>query len=253
MDFDDYLRSTTSDLNYKETVGLAIYYLKEEENVEVIHAKDAQRVIKHSESTVPTKSVPAYPSRLAEDNLLKKVNSGYSLTNKGRNYFESRIDLPKVEDIREGLFLDVNSPDDNFFSPLVEDINKCYQAGVDEGATVLTRKLLENLLVEIMRTHMGVGDSLELYYIEDERRFKPFSTIVDNFEENIEEFQPFSPKLDSEFIDTLTEFREQANAAAHSLEIDISESEMNKLSKDGTELVKVLFKVREEVRYTSQD
>ncbi|MCO8254530.1 hypothetical protein NKF26_12025 [Haladaptatus sp. AB618] len=253
MDFDTYLENTVEKLTGKETAGLAAYYLLKEEDYDSIETSDITETVKYSGADIPSKNVSAYPSQLARDGYLKKVDSKYRGTHEGKDHFLQMVDLPEVNEQRDGVFLNVNPPDDDFFSPLVHDINRSYRAGVDEGTNILTRKLLENLLVEIMRTHFGVGDSLDLYYNTDERKFKSFSTIIDNFEAEIAKFKPYSTELDDEFVTKLNHFRENANASAHSIDVNLSEEEMQQLSEDGTELVTLLFKIREQVRLASKN
>lgn len=141
-------------------------------------------------------------------------------------------------------FLDIDNVPGTFYPELVEDINQCYSIGVNDATLVLTRKLLENLLIDILRKEYG-KQRINLFYLPDNRRFKNFSTLIDNFEERLDNFQHLSGGLDSDFIDELNAFREDANAEAHSIETNITESEMQEYREQARHVSQVLFQVRD--------
>ena len=51
---------------------------------------------------------------------------------------------------RSEQFLDIANVPGTFYPDLVEDINQCYSIGVNDATLILTRKLLENLLIDIL-------------------------------------------------------------------------------------------------------
>ncbi|MFC6771821.1 hypothetical protein [Halorubrum pallidum] len=145
---------------------------------------------------------------------------------------------------RSEQFLDINNVPGTFYPDLVEDINQCYSIGVHDATLVLTRKLLENLLIDILRKQYGKQE-IELYYLPENHRFQNFSTLINNFEDNLADFQHLSGGLDGDFIDELDSFRQNANAEAHSIETNITESEMEEYQKQVRHASQILFKVRE--------
>lgn len=114
---------------------------------------------------------------------------------------------------------------------------------VYDATLVLTRKLLENLLIDVLRSRYGT-ERLVLYYDTDTRRFKPFYELVTNLEDNLDDFQHFSSELDGDFIDDLNSFRQTANRGAHSLEVDIIDDEIEKYGEKATRAARVLFRLR---------
>lgn len=122
-------------------------------------------------------------------------------------------------------FFNINNVHDTFYPDLVENINRCYSLEVYDATLVLTRKLLENLLIDIFRDQHGKQE-IDLYYLPDDHRFRKFSDLIDNFDKSISDFQHLSGGLDSNFIDELNSFRQDANAEAHSIETKITENDM---------------------------
>ena len=144
---------------------------------------------------------------------------------------------------RSEQFLDINNVPGTFYPDLVEDINQCYSIGVHDATLILTRKLLENLLIDILRKQYGKQE-IELYYLPENRRFQNFSTLINNFEDNLADFQHLSGGLDGGFIDELDSFRQNANAEAHSLETNITEIKMEEYRDQVRHASQILFRVK---------
>lgn len=145
---------------------------------------------------------------------------------------------------RAEQFLDINNIPGTFYPDLIKDINQCYSIGIHDATLVLTRKLLENLLIDVLRRQYGKQE-IELYYLPENRRFQNFSTLINNFEDNLADFQHLSGGLDGDFIDELDSFRQNANAEAHSIETNITESQMEDYQKQVRHASQILFQVRE--------
>ncbi|WP_262176999.1 hypothetical protein [Haloarcula laminariae] len=143
---------------------------------------------------------------------------------------------------RSEQFLDIDNVPGTFYPDLVEDINRCYSIGVNDATLVLTRKLLENLLIDILREQYGKQE-IDLYYLPSNHRFKNFSTLINNFEDNLDDFQHLSGGLDSDFIDELNAFRKDANSGAHSIETNITASEMQDYREQAQHASQVLLRL----------
>ncbi|CCQ35059.1 hypothetical protein HTIA_p2957 (plasmid) [Halorhabdus tiamatea SARL4B] len=145
---------------------------------------------------------------------------------------------------RSERFLDIDNVPGTFYPDLVEDINQCYRIGVNDATLVLTRKLLENLLIDLLRDQYGKQE-IELYYLPENRRFRKFSDLINTFEENLDDFQHRSGGLDSDFINELDAFRQNANAEAHSIETNITEDEMKDYREQARHAVQILFRINQ--------
>ncbi len=145
---------------------------------------------------------------------------------------------------RSERFLDIDNVPGTFYPDLVEDINQCYRIGVNDATLVLTRKLLENLLIDLLRDQYGKQE-IDLYYLPENRRFRKFSDLITTFEDNLDDFEHLSGGLDSDFINELDAFRQNANAEAHSIETNITEDEMKDYREQARHAVQILFRVNQ--------
>lgn len=252
MIFERYLEHTTEELSETMTVGLAMYYLLTEDGHDNVTPAEVRQFLRDQPVAVSQTNIVAYPSQLKRKGLFDSTDGEYILTINGRRHFENLIDLP-TDDVmpRDDNFLDIAEPNSEFYRKLVDDIERSHEHRVYDATLILTRKLFENLLIEIMRGHYGVGNSLDLYYNTDRAQFKSFSIVLENFEDNIDDFRPYSLELaDSEFTDKLDSFRESGNASAHSITVNV-DGEIDGLSEDATEIASLLFRVKKQVAAAS--
>jgi hypothetical protein len=141
-------------------------------------------------------------------------------------------------------FLDLQNVPGTFYPDLINDINRCHRLGIYDASLVLTRKLLENLLIDVLRSQYGT-EKIDLYYDTNRRQFQPFHKLVINLENNLDEFEHLSTELNKEFIDDLNVFRQTANRSAHSLEVDISDEKIETYAEKATRISRILFRVRD--------
>lgn len=142
-----------------------------------------------------------------------------------------------------------NMPNESkdFYDGIVKDINECYRFGIYSASLVLSRKLVENLLIDIFRTKYGVGS--ELYY--DSSRHQPHNlkTLRTNLNDNSEDFRPYA--VDSlekgSLIEDLDEIRKRANAQAHSIDVNIRKEEIDEIKPLINEVVQVLVLLYERI------
>lgn len=153
------------------------------------------------------------------------------------------ITAPQIS-IHSERFLDIDNVPGTFYPDLVDNINRCYSLAIYDASLILTRKLLENLLIDILRDQYGKQE-IDLYYLPENKRFKNFSTLINSFEDNLDDFQHLSGGLDDDFIDELNAFRQDANSGAHSIEINITESKMGEYREQAQHASQVLFRVRQ--------
>ncbi|PWR72548.1 hypothetical protein DK846_06150 [Methanospirillum lacunae] len=129
-----------------------------------------------------------------------------------------------------------------FYEELVENICKTYNCGIYIATEILSRKLIENLVIDVLRKKYGTT-RLDLYYITANRRFQPFSTLVNNFEINISDFHYIIPSLDRDFINKINKFRDSGNSAAHNLEFQGVKDKLDKNNLDLESVVKTLLRL----------
>jgi hypothetical protein len=249
--FDDLLDSATEDLTDPDVVGLAGYYLREVEDDYPFTTKQIREVVGPSLRAIPKESLSAYPSQLKDKNHFQRRDDKWDLTGEGLEYYSDLVEVPTSTDMPrndDDLFISTTPPEDEFYSPLVEDINQSYQHHIYDATMILTRKLFENLLIEVLRLRLGTNDHLDTFFIPDQGRFQPFSQLIENFSEELDEFKPYDPDIDATFVNQLDKFRTRANANAHSIQVDLSKGEIEALSDDANALAKRLFRLREQAK-----
>ena len=140
------------------------------------------------------------------------------------------------------LFLDINNTTDDFYDELIENINQCYRIGVYDGTFVLTRKHLENLVIDLLRKEYPKS-YLKMYYIPEQHRFRNFNDLLKVFEYRLKDYQSYSDGLDNELISDINRFRESANSDAHSIVRNPDKDEIDDLGDDAEHAAKVMFRV----------
>lgn len=251
MDFNELVRQVRPEESI-DLVGLAIFYVDQIQGKRYAKTNELRELITKSRaSNVSAQAFGAYIGHLKDRGLIEKHRIGYWLTHDGIEQYEDLTDEGTVQ--REEKFISIQ-PRDDFYESLVSDINSSYRYGIDDGALVLSRKLLENLVIDLLRTRYGFeDDNIDLFYDRDERQFKPFSALTSNLEENIEDFEYYSERLDGGLVTKLDSLRQQGNAGAHSVEVEPTDSEMENFQTKLNEVADVLFRVRTELRSSEQN
>ena len=154
----------------------------------------------------------------------------------------------KEKKAREEPFveMDLESIGGQFYPNLIRQINSCYQIKANEATRVLYRKLLESLLVDILRGHYGMG-KVELFYDKDEGRTHPFSTLLSNFKSGEDDIGTYSEAVGDDLYQSIEKFKHHGDASAHTIEPDISNESIEEQSEKATKVAKILFEMRENV------
>jgi len=160
----------------------------------------------------------------------------------------------EAEKQREEDFLQIDDSELNghFYPGLVYEINLCYQVKADQATLVLTRKLIENLIVDSLRKAFTM-DEVELFYDTDNRRTLPLSELLDNMKERRKGLNGYSAGIDEELFRKIDELKYRGDASAHSIEEDASNIDMKEKSELATEVAKVLFRLRQETATAHRD
>lgn len=125
----------------------------------------------------------------------------------------------KGEKIPSKAFINTEFADD-FYSDLVIEINRAYSLGLYTSTLVLTRKLFENLLVDLLLARFDIKnkDERSLFYDDEKHMHHSLSVLIPNLRRKNKDFlsQAFQ---EEEFYKFLNEMKEDADAGAHSIEI----------------------------------
>ena len=93
--------------------------------------------------------------------------------------------IPKSIGITEPLI--EQSLAGEFYKDLIQEINLSYSYQLNRSTLVLIRILLQNLLIDLLRTKFGTS-RLELFYNKDRGQFYEFFKLLENLSSNKTEF-----------------------------------------------------------------
>lgn len=159
----------------------------------------------------------------------------------------------KFETLGTSGILIENIFDDNFYANLVLEINRTYSFQLYTGTIMLLRKLIENLIIELLRTKFGMKQ-VDLFYSVDKGRHHDFSKLLGNLQNNLSSFKPYSPAFEKSMIVFLDKFREKSNSATHSIDIqpnwDYIESLKEGLNHHCNLFNSTIIKIRSEPKIT---
>lgn len=245
MCFDRFLEHYDSDAGQKEEVALIFYCQEEHNNQKDTTSKDIKEIIQSSRSSISTSSTSTYLRRLREEDWITPTeNDGYRLTHTGKDEVESLLHEGALDNSRDegDLFIDTTVVDNERYQTLIVDINNTYQHRTYDGTMVLTRKLLEDLIFQILKTHYA-GDDVQMFYDQDNQRHYSFDDLLNNLKEGVPVLRRYSRELDQELVENIRELKDAGNSGAHSVRIDFSDEEVEDWSDSATYLVDVLYDV----------
>jgi hypothetical protein len=147
-------------------------------------------------------------------------------------------------DISPEEYLDIKVLPNDFYIELQEQINRAFAYNVLSAVPILSRKFLENLIIDILRKKYK-GPGIDLYYNPAHRRFHGFEMLLKNLSDKISagDFAGVSSIFDNIFLRRVNEFREQGNSTAHSIETKIERNTIKDNAEELSFLIKVLLKV----------
>lgn len=116
---------------------------------------------------------------------------------------------------------------DVFYNNLRDEINEAFRMRLFTSVMLLSRKLFENLLIEILRIKYppNINGNLEIYYKITEQRFQNFTILLKNIEDKKSDFT-VDEHLITEIISKIKPFRKSANSNAHSIIIVSNQKEI---------------------------
>lgn len=139
-------------------------------------------------------------------------------------------------------FIKVTSIPDDFYEKLINEINQLHGAGLPFSLSILIRKLLENLIIDILRKRYG-RQQVSLYYDTSRRRFHDFSILLQNLDSHKADFHYIAPNLDSSIIRSINQYRETGNSAAHSIDVNLTVEQISQDKDNINYLVQYLLRI----------
>lgn len=143
----------------------------------------------------------------------------------------------------EYTYINIESAPD-FYRELVSQINKAYYCGLYVVVPILARKLLENLLIDVLRRRFGMKDA-DLFYDKRRRRFHDFGQLLVSLEGCLAELHPVSSSFNRALVRRLDAFRETGNSRAHSIEVQTSQNDVDEARGELENLTRLLLRAYE--------
>ena len=144
----------------------------------------------------------------------------------GGSFQEMKPKAPIVRKEENGLIETIFN--EFFYDTLKKEINICFNNELFTSVFILSRKLIENLVIDILRKKFPPSSStLPLYYDTQNGRFIDFSILLKNLEDNKDSFG-IDKSLVEQFISLVKPFRPRANSNTHSIETLADQKDVEK-------------------------
>lgn len=163
---------------------------------------------------------------------------------------EEDLDIKRI--IAKSDLIDIKF-EDIFYRNLNQEINKCYKLGAYTASFILSRKLIENLIIDILRKKFPQNEeNVNIYYRTNDGRFHDLTILLKNFEQKKKGFGIDEETID-EFFRLIKPFRPTANSNAHSIIVWGEKDNLDKLQieKMAGLLIKILRDIENEKTNTS--
>jgi predicted house-cleaning noncanonical NTP pyrophosphatase (MazG superfamily) len=118
--------------------------------------------------------------------------------------------------------------EEELYKKLIKEINLAYKNELFTAVFILSRKLIENLLIDILRKKYPINsEGLSIYYNARKGAFKNFSDLLEEFKNRKNDFKPDLRAVE-EILANLELFRPMANSQAHSITFYGKKDDLNK-------------------------
>lgn len=244
MEFDNLLRHFSDEAGQKEEVALAFFFF-EQNGREGVSRSEVLDLLRDSRSRVQNTNLSKYIQRLDDAEWIVPTgkDGSYRIRHKGEREVRDLLDDGALADRRSGAFIDLDIIDHPYYEQLVDDINRCYEHRVNDGVLVLTRKMHENLVYEILRAEYSSTDSLMFYDSENHRHYR-YDELLDNLKDAAKDVRRMTKEgLDGEMVEEIRALKDKGNTSAHSIRVDFPDDELEDLSREATYYTEVLYEI----------
>jgi len=140
-------------------------------------------------------------------------------------------------------FIDIESPLrlEKVYSDLIDEINICYEYEAYSSALVMLRKLIENLLVDILRMKYSPNNQHNFYFDDSKKQFLGLNVLVSNLEALASEYERFG--LTKAHLGIIKGLRKDGNRSAHSIIDLVGEKKMDSLKNNANQAVIILLRI----------
>jgi hypothetical protein len=135
-----------------------------------------------------------------------------------------------------------------FYDRLEEEINIAYSnPNLPNAALMLSRKLIENLVYNLLEYKFSKQKRIDLYYDVHQRRAHDFSVLLKNLQTNKSQYDIDQLDIIDKFLETVKPFKRDANSKVHKvIEYLDSTSQLDKFQIP--EMTQMLLKLIDRVK-----
>lgn len=175
----------------------------------------------------------------------KKVKKRFKKADKKIKVEKPKAEEPVLEGL-ETLFIDFSKKyPDVFYFPLEQEINRCYGLNLLNACLVLSRKMVENLIYNLLEKKFSKDINLRWNTVQN--RPLDYSALVDNLRDRKKSFTPEQTRLIDKFLSLECPFRRDANSKAHNImEYIDDKTVLDKLKIP--EIIELLLKLIDKIR-----
>lgn len=129
-----------------------------------------------------------------------------------------KVQKRKIEAKEKDIELIKYESSNHFIKGHIKEINKSYTKHCYTSTFILARKIIENLIIDILikRFPSNKRENKELYYDINQRRFKDFSVILKNLYDKRREFSVEKVSVIERLYVKAKELKDKANDTTHS-------------------------------------
>lgn len=115
------------------------------------------------------------------------------------------------------IFVDYDSKD-YFIKEHIQEVNRAYTKNCYTCVNILVRKIIENLIIDILRTKYPPTSlsNKQLYFNTTRKRYLDFSKIIENLYDNRADFGIDDKKIIERLSPLVTQLKDNANDKTHS-------------------------------------
>jgi hypothetical protein len=135
-----------------------------------------------------------------------------------------------------------------FYDRLEEEVNIAYSnPKLPNAVLMLSRKLIENLVYNLLEYKFGKQRRIDLYYDTHQMRAHDFSVLLQNLQTNKSQYDTDQHDIIDKFLETVKPFKRDANSKVHKV-IEYLDS-MRRIDKfEIPEMTQILLKLIDRVK-----
>ncbi|KKG10437.1 hypothetical protein [Methanosarcina sp. 2.H.A.1B.4] len=131
---------------------------------------------------------------------------------------------------------------DSFYRALANEINFQYITNHYIPLSILIRKIIENLIIDILRKKYG-HSNMEMYYNINQGRFQDFSVLLRNLDSCKQDFKHVSSSFNDDLMRKIKKYKESGNSAAHSIDVNLTNDYFLSNKEEINYIINILIRV----------